>query len=263
MTTDAVTLQEEINSLAQQFFGSAAEKHGHFVNWLQDTFASTWGKEFLLIHNPGGWGSTRLEHCLDWERSIVTGVSDTMDRLGRRWALVQYFRSGNTAWQHIREAREELVFFFGGKYFQAKVMAACLRFLTQQIRNLRIILVGASQGAAFSNAVMRELGDFPQVYSIELGIFFPHMSRRVITERTLAIDSNGLMPDSMAHRDLRVAFPAYAAGLFRWCQYWFQGKPTEFARCTNLPGHEYRWEYPEVRHRIEDFLAANFGAGQK
>ena len=172
---------------------------------------------------------------------------------------MQYFRSPNRWWIHIRDAREEGRFFFTGKSNMAGVMAAELKFIVQHISNLRIILIGASQGAAFSNAVMRQLGELHQVYSLELGIFFPHMPRRVITERTLVIDSNGVIPDPMAHRNLKAGARAYATAPFEWIKYQLQGKPQKFTYCVNAPGHDYNWEYPEVQRQVIDFLEINFG----
>ncbi len=139
-------------------------------------------------------------------------------------------------------------------------MATELKFIARHTHNLRVILIGASQGAAFSNAVMRQLGKLHQIYSIELGIFFPHMSRRVVTERTLAIDSNGLAPDPMAHRNLKAGFKAYVIASFRWTGYRLEGKRVRFTNCVNVPGHEYNWEYPAVQQPIVDFLETNFGA---
>ena len=54
-------------------------------------------------------------------------------------------------------------------------------------------MVGVSQGAGFSNAVMRQLGDGHRVYSIELGTMFVHVPRRLCNDHTLAIDSNGIV----------------------------------------------------------------------
>jgi len=139
-------------------------------------------------------------------------------------------------------------------------MAAELRFITRHLNTLKVILIGASQGAAFSNAVLRQLGEVRRVYSIELGIFFPHMPRRVITDRTLAMDSNGVMPDPMSHRNLKAGFRAYATAPFEWIKYRLQGRPEKFSYCINAPGHNYNWEYPEVQGQIIDFLNLNFGA---
>ncbi len=253
-------LKEEISHLAEQLFSGDAKESAGFINRLWDTYTRAKDKDFLLIHNPGGWGSTPLENCLQWERSVVEGVSATMEQLGHSWLLTQYFRGGSGWWAHMRALGKEGRFFFGGISPDVEIMATELRFITQHIKNIKVILVAASQGAAFSNAVMRQLGECLQVYSIELGIFFRHMSRRVITDRTLAIDSNGLVPDPMSHRNLWVGFKAYITAPIRWVKYQLQGRPEKFTYCINAPGHDYSWEYPEVRKQITDFLTTNFGA---
>lgn len=255
-----LALQEEARHLAQQLFGNKIKKCTDFTNELLDICTGAQSKDFLLIHNPGGWGSTHLEDCLKWERSVVEGVSAVIEQLGYTWLPTQHLRSGSSWWAHLKELKDEARFFFQGKSSKARELAAKLRFVTQRISNLKVILIGASQGAAFSNAVMRQIGELHQVYSIELGIFFPHMSRRVVAERTLAIDSNGLMPDPMAHRNLKAGFKAYITAPFRWIKYRLQGKPEKFTYCINAPGHNYSWEYPEVQQKIINFLTANFGA---
>jgi hypothetical protein len=260
MSSDEQAARKEADRLAKQLLGDKLAARAEFVRRVTDTLARAREKEFLVIHNPGGWGNTRLDLCLDWERSIVNGVCSTLDEMGHSWVLTQYFRSGDSFWRHMLDIKKEAVFFLKGRSFKARVMAAELRFLTEHLPDLTILLLGASQGAAFANTVMRELGGAsPKVYSIELGIFFPHMSRRVLTERTLAIDSNGMMPDPMAHRDLWAGSRAYAKAFFRWFWYRLKGRPTRFTNCINVPGHEYSWEYPEVHRRIEAFLKANFG----
>ncbi len=259
MTDDYLALREEANLLAQQLFGSDTKKCACFTNRLLGICTTAQGKDFLLIHNPGGWGGTPLEHCLQWERSIAEGVSTAIERLGYSWLLTQYFRSGNSWWAHMQDTKEQVSFFAS----KAKVMAAELKFIAEHMNNLKVVLIGVSQGAAFSNAVMRQLGELRQVYSIELGTFFLHMRRRVITERTLAIDSNGVMPDPVAHRNLRAGFKAYITAPFRWIKYRFEGNPEKFTYCINVPGHDYNWEYPAVHQKIIDFLKINFDTKSK
>jgi len=257
--TDYLALQEEAHHLAQQLFGNEVEKCASFANRLLDICTRAQGKDFLIIHNPGGWGSTPLEHCLRWERSIVEGVSDTMERLKYSWLLIQHFRSGNSWWAHIRDIKDQAYFFFKGKSFKAEVMAAELEFIIRRLSSLRVIMIGASQGAAFGNAVMQRLNGLRQVYSIELGTPFFYKSRRVVTERTLAIDGNGLMPDAMMEWDIITMVKTSSAAPFRWIKYRLQGKPVKFTHCINVPGHDYNWDYPEVRQQIGDFLDTNFG----
>ena len=77
-------------------------------------------------------------------------------------------------------------------------MAAELGFITRHTNNLKVILIGASQGAAFSNAVMQRVNNLEPVHSIELGTPFFYKSRRVITEKTLAMAEQ--------HRDFVIGF---------------------------------------------------------
>jgi len=258
-----LTLQTEANQLAQQLFGNHRRKCSRFTNRLVDMCTKAQDKDFLLIHNPGGWGSTPLEHCLEWERSVVEGVKSTIEWLGYSSFLTQHFRGGRSWWAHLWDTREQLRFFFKGKSKRARILAAELKFITRHLDSLRVILVGASQGAAFGNTVMRQMSELRHVYSIELGIVFAHMSRRVITERTLAIDSNGVVPDPMAYRDLSEGLKAYCTAPFRWLKYLLQGKPRKLSDCINVPGHEYNWEYPEVRRKIENFLETRIGFKKK
>ena len=120
-------------------------------------------------------------------------------------------------------------------------------------------MIGVSQGAAFSNAVSQYLNGGDRVYSIELGTPFPYKSRRIISENTLALDSNGLMPDSLLEWNVPVIFKTYASAPFRWMKYKVQGKNIKFTYCINVPGHDYNWDYPEVQRQVEEFLSLKFG----
>jgi hypothetical protein len=189
----------------------------------------------------------------------VTGVTATLEKFGYSYAVVQYFRSGNSWVRFINDVWKEARFFFTGASPRAQVMSEELNLLVRHLTGVKIILVGASQGAAFNNAAMRKLGNRERVYSIELGTFFPHMPRRIVTERTLAIDSNGLMSDPMCHRNLWAGTKSYISAFYRWFKSWALGKPMKFTHCINTPGHEYQWEYPAVHTNITEFLTARFG----
>ncbi len=253
--TEGLTLEEEANRLAEQLFENDTQKRASFTSRLLDMCTRAQDKDFLLIHNPGGWGTTHLENLLQWERSIVEGVSTTIEKLGYTRSLMQYFRT-NSGWRDIMgDIREQARFFA----YKAKIMAAELRFITQHFNDLRVVMIGVSQGAAFSNAVSQYLDGSDRVFSIELGTPFPYKSRRVITERTLALDSNGLMPDALMEWDVPTIARTYFGAPFRWIRYKLQGKRIKFTYCINVPGHDYNWDYPEVQRQVEDFLNLNFG----
>jgi len=256
MTDNYLTLKEEANHLARQLFGNDTKKCASFTNRLLDICTNAQDKDFLLIHNPGGWGTTPLERSLQWERSIVVGVHTTIDRLGYKSLLKQYFRT-DTGWgEFLYDIREQARFFVA----KSKIMAAELKFITEHLKNLRVIMVGVSQGAAFSNAVLQCAGTLDRVTSIELGLPFPYKSRRVITENTLALDSNGLMPDAVMEWNVLTMLRMFSAAPFRWVKYRLQGKRIKLSYCVNMPGHDYNWEYPEVQRQIEEFLYTNFGS---
>ena len=248
---------EAAGQLAAKLFPHSHKKRKLFFDGLQEMYSAARNKDVLVIHSPGGWGNARWEDIQGWEKSIVTGVTATLEKLGYSQTIKGYLRSGDALWGGRSWYKEAKYFLFGTNY-RAQVLAEEIKFLTVNLPKLRIILVGASQGAAFNNTVMVHLGNTERVYSIEIGTFFAHMRRRQLTTRNLAIDSNGLMSDPMCHRDLWKGTKAYFMAFVRWFKYKAQGKPRKFTNCINTPGHEYQWEYPEVHGRITEFLTTVF-----
>jgi hypothetical protein len=249
----------EAYSLAKKYYRWNRRKREQLVDRLHTFFTQAVNKDFLVIHSPGGWGNTQWEGLLGWEKSIVTGVTSTLKNLGYSYSVVQYFRSGDGWIRHMMDIPKEARFFFSGGSPRAKVMSEELNLILNNMTGSNVILVGASQGAAFNNLAMRKLGEHERIYSIELGIFFPHVPRRVISKQTLAIDSNGIQPDPMCHRNLWAGTKSYIKAFYRWFKGHVEGKPVKFTHCINTPGHEYQWEYPAVHKNITEFLTARFG----
>ena len=255
MADDHLALEKEASHLAQQLFGDNLKKCANFTNRLLDICTRAQGKDFLLIHNPGGWGTTHTKYLLQWERSIVEGTSATIERLGYTQTLIQYFRTGKGLRERMLDIKEGTRFFAT----KARVMATELEFVTHHLNTLKVILIGVSVGAAFSNAVLHCSSELDRIYSIELGIPFFYRSRRVITARTIALDGNGLMPDALMEWNIPTILRTYLTAPFRWIKYKLQGKQIKFTYCINVPGHDYNWDYPEVQRQIEDFLNMEFG----
>lgn len=216
-------------------------------------------KDIILIHNPGGWGSTDINNLIYWEKSVVDGVEETLTRLGWDWVMMQFFRNSNHLPSRFSDFFSEASYFLTGRIFRANLLASIIIFLKESRPELQILMLGASQGAAFSNCVMRRLRDKANIFSIELGTFFAQVHRRVISGNTLVIDSNGLTPDPVVHRNLKVATLAYLTAPATWLQLRLVGRPEKFNYCVNVPGHEYLWKYPNVGTQIEKFLTAKFG----
>lgn len=253
--TDELTLQKEAHHLAEQLFGKEPKRGNEFNSHLLDIYNRAKDKEFLIIHNPGGFGGKTLEECLQWEKNVVNGICNTIENLGYSWVLVQHFRAVGGRLGYARNLTELHYL----STIKINTLVAKIRFLTKHIVNLKVILIGVSQGAAFSNAVMQQLTEIPQVYSIELGMFFTYKPRRVIGERTLAIDNNGTMPDCTFQRNMKVISKTYLLAPFRWLKCRLQGRQKKFVCFIGIPGHDYDWSYPEVRRQVEKFFNSNFG----
>jgi hypothetical protein len=248
---------ESASQLAAKLFPNNNRKINLFLNSLLDIYSAARGKDVLVIHSPGGWGNAHWDDLLDWEKSIVTGVTVTLEKLGYSVTMKQYFRACDPLWGGRSWFKEGQFFLFGTSR-RVDVFADELKFITDHLPDLRVVMVGASQGAGFDNAVMVKLGSPDRFYSIELGTFFAQMQRRRLTTRNLAIDSNGLMSDPMCHRDLWKGTKAYFKAFVLWARYKAKGQSVKFTNCINTPGHEYPWEYQEVHGRIIEFLTAVF-----
>ena len=259
MVINDLALREEAYHLAQQLLGKGSKESFAFTNRLLDIYNKAQDKDFLLIHNPGGFGNKELDRCLQWERSVVFGIRDTIEKWGYTQLLIQHFRAA-TGWLKLIRNTNEL---FHVPAHKVNVLATQVEFLVRHTNNLNVILIGVSQGAAFGNAVMQRLAELRQVYSIELGMFFSYKSLRVIGERTLAIDGNGVVPDLTFQRDLKAISKTYLTAPYRWLKYQLQGKPMAFTYCINVPGHNYNWSYPKVQQPIIGFLKTNFGTKNK
>ncbi len=255
MVAEYMTLQDEASELAKHIFGHNTQKRDSFIQKVLEACRTAQGKDIIVMHHPGGWGTTSLPQCLPWERSIISGISQTLEGMGYSYALVQCFRSGQGIREYINDVREQLSFFT----HKAKVGAAETRFILNHLKDTKIIMVGVSQGAGFCNAVMLELKGCQRVYSIEFGAPFYYRSRRWITEHTKAVNGNGVLPDALMNRDLSTITLTYLGAPWRWLRYRLQGKHEKFSRCVDVPGHNYSWEYPEVRKQVGDFLKENFG----
>ena len=156
-TEKALPIIEAASQLAAKLFPHSNKKRKLFFNGLQEMYSAARNKDILIIHSPGGWGNAHWEDMQDWEKSIVTGVTATLEKLGYSQIMKAYFRSGDRLWGG-RSWFKEGQFFLFGKNYRAYVLSKEIKFIIANLPELRIVLVGASQGAAFNNMVMINLG---------------------------------------------------------------------------------------------------------
>jgi len=260
---DAV--EQQAWQLADEVVGAGRDVQEQFVAELLDLYCEVKDSDVAIFCSPGGWG--KLPLSADYQgRSWLAGIEAKLTEMGYDYCIVDDVRTGSGLAEYLFEFKEQLTNFPS----KARGSAARIDFLTQQVADLKIIVTGQSNGAAFAGEVARCLEHNPEVYSIQVGIPFWHRSREA--GRSLVIDSSGVGFDALAERDLVTLVKA------NWVKLLIMGQAPYFTPVDWLitravlvfgaygfdlgldaPGHEYMWEYPGVGPMIEAFLVENFG----
>lgn len=237
-------VREDANSLASEYIDSNSADYDMFVENLLEVYSEAVGNDVLLIFNSGGQGHEEIGP--EWG-SILEGIKEELDRLGYTHMLVIYERTFGGFWNFGRE----LIEMFLSYPSKGKPLAAQIGFLTEHIEDIRVILLGESSGAMVGSQAMKLLQANDRVYSIQTGI--PFYYRRAVSDRALAMNSNGIAPDSLSNGDLWTIF---RANLGRIPTY----RPEEghFLLYLRTPGHIYTWDHPGVNSLISSFLETHF-----
>ncbi len=237
-------VREDAISLASQFFGGNSTGYEKFVNDLLQVYSEAGGRDFLLIFNSGGLGQEEIGP--EWG-SIVEGIEEELGKLGYTTLLVIYARTVDGLWASMNEIRETIHLYPS----KAKPLAAVIDFITEHIDNINVILMGESSGAIFANEVMGLLEANPRVYSIQTGVPFAYHG--AVSERSLVINDNGIIPDTLVRCDLWAIFQANIGHIPTY-------RPQEghLFFYIRAPGHIYTWDHPGVRSQITSFLREHF-----
>ena len=239
-------VREDANSLASEFIDSNSADYDMFVDNLLEVYSEAVGNDVLLIFNSGGQGQEEIGP--EWG-SILEGIEEELEKLGYTHMLVIYERTLGGFWNFVKELRETFLSYPS----KGKPLAAQIGFLTEHIEDIRVILLGESSGAMVGSQAMKLSQANSRVYSIQTGI--PFYYRQAVSDRSLAMNSNGIDPDSLSNGDLWMIF---RANLGRIPTY----RPEEghFLFYLRTPGHIYTWDHPGVNSQISSFLEKYFGS---
>jgi hypothetical protein len=250
---DAGTVPESViddaNDAAAEIFGDDVEKCGDFASQLVATYAAAEEHDFVLVFNSGGWGWSLLEESPGWWY-IFKGIDTELMNWDYTSLQLDYLRATSDFDSRLEEFWQMLI----GYPSKSEVLAARTEFLTDHLPDINVILVGESTGAVIIDGAMVIMGDNPRVYSIQAGPPFWHTT--VNEERSLIMIGNGIEVDTLSQ----------GGGLdYLWGCYkkWFGIlKPSSHygtdPHVVVAPGHDYWWQYPEVRSQITQFLRENF-----
>jgi len=241
---------EDATVMAMELFGDYQEKYGDFTNQLLATYAEAKDKDFVVIFNSGGWGWNVPDRSPGW-KSIITGIELELDSLGYDSLLLNYQRTD----ENLRGVVDEFMEVIDVYPSKAENLACRVEFLTAHIPDLKVIVAGESNGTVISDGAMSILQDNPQVYSIQTGPPFWHKS--IMLDRTLVLNDNGMIPDSFSRGEIGTMAWASLKDLIGLPQPEREsGRILFFVRA---PGHDYRWQYPNVCSQITNFMKQNFG----
>ena len=239
---------DDANMLATELFGNDQEKGHDFISQLLALYLAAKDKDIVIIHNSGGFGWASVEASPGWQ-SIINGIKSELEGLGYSLLLLGHLRTAKT----LNGCLSELMAGVGLYPPKAKDLEARVAFLTRNISGLRVILTSESNSASICESAIK---DNSRVYSIQLGP--PFWDNSIVSDRSLVMRSNGIIPDSFSQGDLFTIIRANLEALFGISQ----DNPGKILLYIGAPGHDYRWEYPEVHSQITNFLEKIFGLKQ-
>jgi hypothetical protein len=241
---------DEAVNFAGELLGNYQVEHDEFVAQLLAVYSETNDKDLVVIINPGGWGSKTLKTSDGWW-SILSGIEAKLTDLGYNTLWLYHIRTEITLLDYLKEVGEMMV----GYTSKARDLATRVEFLTSNIPGLKVIIVAESNGTVITDKVMGILRDNPRVFSIQTGP--PYWLKRVMWDRTLVMNDNGIDPDSLTQGNLL----AMAWGnLRKWLH--LAQPVTDYGTPPHIvgaPGHDYWWQYPKVYSQITEFLEENLG----
>ena len=258
------TVEQQAWQVAAEVVGSGKKAQERFVSEVLDLYNKIKDNDLVIFCNSGGWGNKPLSS--DYQgQSWLTGIEAELTQLGHKPYLIDDIRTGDGLIERFLEFKEHLTRYPS----KAKVLAAKIDFLTQNIADLKVIITGQSNGAALAGEAANRLKDNSRVYSIQVGIPFWHGVHEV--NNSLVIDNSGVGSDALTQRDLLTIIKSNWGKLFilnhapaftpvDWCisRAVLILTSYDFGLGLQAPGHEYMWEYPGVGPVIEAFLVKNF-----
>ncbi len=140
--------------------------------------------DILIFFTPGGWGDISSEGET-YAKSLLEGVQKTLKSWQYKIVLSNYPRAKTGILGKMKSAKETLFSFSS----ESKKMADLIEEITNNFKNIKIILIGYSLGGAFLNKVMQKIEGEKQVYCILAGT--PFFWKKISSENILHLDNNG------------------------------------------------------------------------
>lgn len=234
---------EDAGRLAAELFGNDQKKQQKFTGQLLATYVAARDKDVVVIFNSGGWGWSSILDA-PYGLDFVAGIESALADLGYASLMLDHYRTGS----NIHGLVSELLFAVD-KYPSKPIdLASRIEFLTRHLPGIKVIITGMSNGASICEDAMLILRDNQQVYSIQLGP--PFWNDSTILDRALVLRSNGIVGDTFSQGDITTIISINVEAMLGISQ----DDPGNILLYIGAPGHDYRWQHPEVRSQITAFL---------
>ncbi len=238
---------DDARNLAGNLYGSSRMADLYYKQLLL-AYSESIDHDFIIFFNPGGWGTRKLQDSPEWN-SIISGIRSEIESAGYRVIVLNYHRT----YEDFRSKLIELKEMFTGYPNKAKDLSGFVNFLTSHQPGLNVILAGESTGTVICDNAMIWLQDNDRVYSIQTGSPFWH--RNYLSQRTLLVNDNGIVPDSFSKGDIITIIKSS----FRNALGLNEADEGTVLNVFSAPGHQYWWQNPGVYTAIESFLEKYFG----
>ncbi len=260
-----IAVEQQAWSLAEEVIALNTDARAMFVAEVVDIYNKARDRDVVIYYCEGGWGSRPLSVNPEGQ-SLVAGIEAKLTEMGYTYYTADYPRSRDNIRDYLYEGKELLI-----QYpVKSKQLAAKINFLTGQIDDLKVILVGKSTGALLVNKAAKRLENNPDIYNIQIGN--PLGCQVPTPDRSLPICANGVADDAMIGLDLWSAFKTnkmkmlllVCAPSFTPVDWLVSKMVAGIGLCNTrfalkIPGHDYMWHYPAVGPVIESFLIDKFG----
>ncbi len=233
-------------SRAATLFGENEEKCSDFVSQVLALYKEAKDVDVLVIVNSGGWGWSAIAESN--EKELAPGIDGILTELGNKTLWIDYFRTDNSFFGAIGEFMMAL----GTNPTRAQELAARTTFLTNNLPDLKVILLGISNGCTICSGAMALLAENERVYSIQLGP--PVWNNNSHMERVLLLRTNGTVPDSFSHGDMLTILRANLQSAFGISQEY----GGDILLYIGAPGHDYDWTYDWLKLQINNYLTEYF-----
>lgn len=204
--------------------------------------------DIIIFFNPGGWGNISFKKE-SYANSLLQGIQKILSELQYKILVVDYPRTKAGISGKIKGLKEIFLAFPS----ESKKLANLIEAITTRFKNLRIILIGYSSGGAFINEVMKKTKEGEGVYGILAGT--PFFYKKLITENLLYLDNGG--KDALAKGNFQKLLFIVILGFLKLI-FLFKLIRLKISEAFHFKEHEYFWENPEIKSKVENFLKNNF-----